>query len=109
MSVCFCVLCEKQFPTYNPSIGEAFGCATSIEYITDFSYTRGFICEYDHALCCGYGSKYDENVYSIPKILTASPHIHNLLVCDNCIDTLVNNKEIVLLYSTLNQMNTLSQ
>ena len=82
---CFCVMCNKQFPTWDPQVNGADGCATCLNNNT--------------SLHCGYGSKHDFDVYSFPARLTANPHPNGSLICDNCVDTLINNKEIVFLHS----------
>lgn len=82
MSTCLCVLCNKTFPRLDPSLNEAWGCA---------SYLK------NNKLRCGHASKYELNVYSLSARLNIYPNYS--LICDHCIDTLIQNKEIVFLYS----------
>ena len=80
---CFCVMCNKQFLTLYLLVDQADGCATYLNNNTNLSGS--------------FASKHDLNVYSFPARLTANPHPPYSLICDNCIDILLQNKEIVLL------------
>jgi len=76
-------MCNNRFSEcFSGSLDQGYGCASTM---------------FDHKISCGYGSKYDFNLYE--WITPIRPLIYRNVktICDECIDDLITSEQIILI------------
>ena len=82
-----CYRCRTLYPMDEDDL--SYGCSSSIEHF-DANYGHWSLPE-RYVVCCGYGSNHDGSMF---KLVQYQEETINKLICDHCIDNMLQSKEL---------------